>query len=183
MALRYIRKFIQLESSAGLVLFLAAVLAMIVDNTPLSAYYDKFISAPSVLLWINDGLMSLFFLLIGLEMKREILEDGSDIVKKITLPVIGAIGGMLFPTIIYLFFNWHDGVAIKGWAIPTATDTAFSLGVLSLLGKRIPSSLKLFLMTLAIFDDLGAIIVIAIFYTSHISLYYLIGVFFRNGNY
>lgn len=182
MPVRFIRDFIRLESSAGIVLFFAAVLAMIVDNTQLSRYYILFFHAPiqlsfvhivlekPLLLWINEGFMSLFFLLVGLEIKREILEGELNSIKKASLPAVAAIGGMLFPAAIYLIMNWHDPVVLKGWAIPIATDTAFSLGILSLLGNRVPVSLKIFLTALAIFDDIGAIIIMAIFYSSHISI-------------
>lgn len=181
MPLKFIREFIKLESSAGIILFLTAALAIIIDNTSLANYYDAFFHfnvgisianitiEKSLLLWINEGFMTLFFLLVGLEIKREILEGELNSIKKALLPAIAAMGGMLFPAAIYLFFNRHDAIALKGWAIPTATDIAFSLGILSLLGSRIPSSLKTFLMALAIFDDIGAIMIIAFFYTAHIA--------------
>ncbi|PIZ05197.1 MAG: Na+/H+ antiporter NhaA [Gammaproteobacteria bacterium CG_4_10_14_0_8_um_filter_38_16] len=173
MALRFIREFINLESSSGLILFFAAIAAMILDNTPLSHYYNAFKSAPAAMLLINDGCMSLFFLLVGLEIKRELLQGELNTFSKVLLPAVSAIGGMIFPAAIYLYFNWHHTLAMRGWAIPTATDIAFSLGILSLLGNRIPASLKIFLMALAIFDDIGAIIVIAFFYTTHIALLFL----------
>ena len=125
--------------------------------------------------WINDGLMTIFFLLVGLEVKREILSGELNSIKKCVLPAIAAVGGMLVPALIYVVFNWGDARALQGWAIPVATDIAFSLGILALLGNaRVPVALKMFLTALAIFDDIGAIIVIAIFYTSHISLWLLL---------
>src|SRR3989338_3298962 len=185
MPLRFMREFIKLESAAGTVLFVTAVLAILIDNTPLAMYYESFfrvvihfsignfkIEKP-LLLWVNDGFMSIFFLLIGLEIKREMMVGELNSVAKAILPGIAAIGGMLIPALIYACVNWHDPVSIRGWAIPTATDTAFSLAILSLLGSRIPVSLKIFLTALAIFDDIGAIIVMAIFYSSHISIYLL----------
>lgn len=181
MALKFIREFIKLESSAGIILFITAMIALIIDNTSLSPYYTAFFQLPftftlgylklskPLLLWINDGFMALFFLLVGLEIKREMLVGGLNSVSKAMLPAIAAIGGMLVPAAIYLYVNSHDHVAFKGWAIPTATDTAFSLAILSLLGQRIPVQLKIFLTALAIFDDIGAIIVMAIFYSASIS--------------
>ncbi|OGT25254.1 MAG: Na(+)/H(+) antiporter NhaA [Gammaproteobacteria bacterium RIFCSPLOWO2_02_FULL_42_14] len=186
MPFRLIREFIKLESAAGTILFLTAVLAILVDNTPFAAGYEAFfktiisfsigqfqLSKP-LLLWVNDGFMSIFFLLVGLEIKREMMEGELNSISKATLPAIAAFGGMLFPAIIYAAINWHHPVAIQGWAIPTATDTAFSLAILTLLGSRIPVGLKIFLTALAIFDDIGAIIVMAIFYSSHISAYMLL---------
>ena len=159
----------------------AAVMAMIVANSPLSPYYNMLIDIPvrisigtfeiakPLLLWINDGLMALFFLAVGLELKREIIEGELSHPKKIILPLLGAIGGMVVPGLIYIAFNYKDPVAMNGWAIPTATDIAFALGILMLLGKRVPVALKLFLASLAIFDDIGAIVIIALFYTSELS--------------
>ncbi|MDP1575042.1 MAG: Na+/H+ antiporter NhaA [Coxiellaceae bacterium] len=178
MPFRFILKFIKLESSSGIILFFAAAMAMIVSNTPLNAYYTAFQTSKSVIIFINDACMSVFFLLVGLEIKRELLEGELNSFSKAILPGISAIGGMLAPAIIYLILNRHDSVALRGWAIPTATDIAFSLGILSLLGKRIPTSLKIFLMALAIFDDLGAIIVIAIFYTLSIHILALLSALF-----
>ena len=185
MPLRFMREFIKLESAAGAILFITAMFAILIDNTPLAIYYENFfhtiihfsignfkIEKP-LLLWVNDGLMSIFFVLVGLEIKREMLIGELNSVAKAMLPGIAAIGGMLIPALIYACVNWHDPVGIRGWAIPTATDTAFSLAILSLLGSRIPVSLKIFLTALAIFDDIGAIIVMAIFYSSHISIYLL----------
>lgn len=176
------RNFLRLESSGGIILFSAAVLALVVDNTPLSQYYHmllsakmsiqlgKLIVAKPLLLWINDGMMTLFFLLVGLEIKREMLEGELSTWRKALLPIIAAVGGMLVPALIYIYINWHNSVALHGWAIPTATDIAFALGILALLGSRIPVSLKIFLTALAIFDDIGAIAIIAGFYTHHISI-------------
>ena len=174
-------RFFQLEAASGLLLIAAAALALIVNNSPLSHYYTAFLDVPVAvqigalqiakpsLLWINDGLMALFFLLIGLEVKRELLEGQLSKPSQVVLPGAAAIGGMVVPGLIYWFINKDYPDALGGWAIPMATDIAFALGVLALLGKRVPVSLKLFLMTLAIIDDLGAIIVIAVFYSSELS--------------
>ncbi|WP_434558363.1 Na+/H+ antiporter NhaA [Pseudomonas sp. Z4-20] len=174
-------RFLQLEAAGGLLLIAAAVLALILNNSPLSWLYTDFLDTPVVaqvgalkiakpaLLWINDGLMALFFLLIGLEVKREVLDGQLSKPSQIVLPGAAAIGGMLIPALIYWFLNRDNPAALAGWAIPTATDIAFALGVLALLGKRVPVSLKLFLMTLAIIDDLGAIVIIAIFYSGDLS--------------
>jgi len=178
----FITKFFKLESSSGIVLFLAAVLALVCANTSLQTYYTLLLDTPVVirvgvleiakplLLWINDGLMAVFFFLVGLELKRELIEGELSERKNIILPGVGAIGGMAVPALIYLYFNAGDAVAVKGWAIPAATDIAFALGVLTLLGSRVPVSIKVFLTSLAIFDDVGAIIIIAIFYTANISI-------------
>ena len=174
-------RFFQLEAASGLLLIAAAALALIINNSPLSYLYNGLLDVPVVaqigalkiakplLLWINDGLMALFFLLIGLEVKREVVEGHLSKPSQIVLPGAAAIGGMVVPALIYWFLNKDDPSATAGWAIPMATDIAFALGVLALLGKRVPVSLKLFLMTLAIIDDLGAIIVIALFYSSELS--------------
>ncbi|MDP8244497.1 MAG: Na+/H+ antiporter NhaA [Candidatus Hinthialibacter antarcticus] len=176
----FIGKFLKMESSGGILLMISAVLAIIVANSPLFTYYNMLIDTPIVmqvgmlkiakplLLWVNDGLMAVFFFLVGLELKREFLEGELSDAKNIILPGIGAIGGMAVPAAVYLIFNYSDPVAVKGWAIPAATDIAFALGILSLLGSRVPTSLKVFLTSLAIFDDVGAIVIIAIFYTSKI---------------
>ncbi|MCK9504918.1 MAG: Na+/H+ antiporter NhaA [Porticoccaceae bacterium] len=178
----FIRDFLRLESSSGILLVIAAILAMVAVNSPLVPFYDALLSVPveirvadfaiakPLLLWINDGLMAIFFFLIGLEVKREVLVGELSDPARVTLPIIAAVGGMAAPAAIYAFINWNDPVAMRGWAIPSATDIAFALGVLALLGSRVPHSLKLFLMTLAVVDDLGAIIIIAIFYTSDLSL-------------
>jgi NhaA family Na+:H+ antiporter len=182
MLLGKFKEFLRLESASGILLLFAAIFAMVAKNSPLDIYYDALLDTPvaiivgefeiakPLLLWINDGLMAIFFFLIGLEVKREFLAGEFSEVSRIVLPVFGAIGGMLVPAVIYTTINWGDPVAMKGWAIPSATDIAFALGVLALLGSRVPPSLKLFLMTLAIFDDLGAIVIIALFYTSDLSL-------------
>ena len=174
-------RFFQLEAASGLLLIAAAALALIINNSPLSHYYTAFLDVPVAvqigalqiakpsLLWINDGLMALFFLLIGLEVKRELLDGQLSRPSQVILPGTAAIGGMVVPALIYWYINKDFPDAHGGWAIPMATDIAFALGVLVLLGKRVPVSLKLFLMTLAIIDDLGAIIVIAVFYSSELS--------------
>jgi NhaA family Na+:H+ antiporter len=174
-------RFFQLEAASGLLLIAAAALALIINNSSLSWLYNGLLDTPVVaqigalkiakplLLWINDGLMAMFFLLIGLEVKREVLDGQLSKPSQIVLPGAAAIGGMVVPALIYWFINRDDPSALGGWAIPMATDIAFALGVLALLGKRVPVSLKLFLMTLAIIDDLGAIIVIAIFYSGTLS--------------
>ena len=175
-------QFFDDESAGGVLLIFAALLAMVVANTPLVRYYDMLIDLPvavrigsfeiakPLLLWINDGLMALFFLAVGLELKREIVTGELSRPSKIALPLMGAIGGMLLPALIYVALNYSDPVALQGWAIPSATDIAFALGILTLLGKRVPIGLKLFLATLAIFDDIGAIVIIALFYTHDLSL-------------
>ncbi|WP_122893944.1 Na+/H+ antiporter NhaA [Arcobacter peruensis] len=177
-----VRKFLQKESTAGIILMLVTLLALIFSNTFLSEFYNNFLHTPiefkigtildiskPLILWVNDGLMAIFFLLIGLEIKRELILGHLSSLSKIALPGIAAIGGMLVPALIYVAFNYDNEFALRGWAIPTATDIAFALGILSLLGKRVPVSLKIFLMALAIFDDLGAILIIAFFYTSDVS--------------
>jgi len=174
-------RFFQLEAASGLLLIAAAVLALIVNNSPLSYLYSGLLDVPvavqvgalniakPLLLWINDGLMALFFLLIGLEVKREVVDGHLSKPSQVILPATAAVGGMVIPALLYWFINRDNPAAVAGWAIPTATDIAFALGVLALLGKRVPVSLKLFLMTLAIIDDLGAIIVIALFYSGTLS--------------
>lgn len=185
MAISTIKKFIQLESSGGIILFLTALIAIFIDNSALSPYYEHFLEIPislgfgdlviskHLLHWINDGLMVIFFLLVGLEIKRELIEGELSSFSKVILPAAAALGGMIVPALVFSLINHNNAFAMRGWAIPTATDIAFSLGILSLLGKRVPSSLKIFLMALAIFDDLGAIIVIALFYNAEISFIYL----------
>ncbi len=174
-------RFLRLESSAGIVLMLAAVVAMICANSPWQSYYSLLLDTPvsvrvgdlsvakPLLLWVNDGLMAIFFFLVGLELKRELMEGELSDLRNIILPGVGAIGGMAVPALVYLFFNHTNEVAQQGWAIPAATDIAFALGVLSLLGSRVPVSIKIFLTSLAIFDDIGAILIIAFFYTAKIS--------------
>ena len=174
--------FFEHEASGGIILMLAAAIALTLDNSPLSWLYDRLLSTPvavkigalsidkPLLLWINDGLMAIFFFLVGLEIKREIMEGRLSSTQKAALPFIAAVGGMLVPAIIYIALNQNDPEALKGWAIPAATDIAFALGVLALLGSRVPVALKVFLLALAIIDDLGAIIIIALFYTSDLSV-------------
>jgi len=175
------REFLKLEASGGIVLFTAAVLAMTFANSPLEPFYRLLTGLPvsitigplqldkPLLLWINDGLMAVFFFLIGLELKREVLAGELADVRTAALPAIGAIGGIVIPAGIYAWVNAGDALALNGWAIPTATDIAFALGILALLGPRVPVALKIFLAALAIFDDLGAIIIIAVFYTASLS--------------
>ncbi|MEW8398883.1 MAG: Na+/H+ antiporter NhaA, partial [Candidatus Thiodiazotropha sp.] len=179
---KWLQDFMRQDSSSGILLIFAAVLALLLENSPLSGFYDALLETPveirigqlhlakPLLLWINDGLMAVFFMLIGLEVKREILEGELSSLDQIVLPGLGAIGGMLVPAAVYYALNQGDPVALNGWAIPAATDIAFALGVIALLGRRVPISLRVFLMALAIFDDLGAIIIIAIFYTADLSV-------------
>lgn len=177
----FFQDFLKKESASGILLMIAALLAIIVANSPLSGLYDDLLDIPveikigalhiakPLILWINDGLMAIFFFLIGLELKRELLEGELSEPKKIILPAFAAIGGMVFPALIYVSLNWNDPAALKGWAIPAATDIAFALGILATFGRRVPIALKIFLVSLAIMDDMGAIIIIAIFYTSDLS--------------
>ena len=178
----FIANFFRLESAGGIILMFAAVIAVVCANTPLQSYYALLLDTPvavqigaleiakPLLLWINDGLMAIFFFLVGLELKRELIEGELADKRNIILPGIGAIGGMAIPALIYIYFNMDDSTAMAGWAIPAATDIAFALGVLALLGSRVPTSIKIFLTSLAIFDDIGAILIIAVFYTAKISL-------------
>jgi len=178
----WLQDFIKQDSAGGILLIVAALLAMISVNSPLAWVYDALLSTPveirvgalhldkPLLLWINDGLMAVFFLLIGLEVKREFLEGELSRPDQIILPGLGAVGGMLVPALVYYWLNQNDPLALNGWAIPAATDIAFALGVLALLGDRVPVSLRVFLMALAIFDDLGAVVIIALFYTADLSL-------------
>ncbi|NQZ24548.1 MAG: Na+/H+ antiporter NhaA [Colwellia sp.] len=177
-----IQDFLKLEAASGIILMLTAVAAMIIANSPFAPWYDLLLEIPVViavgtfeiakplLLWINDGLMALFFFLIGLELKREFLEGDLSQPGQVTLPAIGAVGGMLVPALCYAALNYDNPDALNGWAIPTATDIAFALGILAIIGSRVPLQLKVFLTSLAIFDDLGAIIVIAAFYTDQLSM-------------
>jgi Na+:H+ antiporter, NhaA family len=169
-----LRKLLDNEASGGLVLMAAAALALVVANSPLAPAYfgalGAYIGPLSVSHWINDGLMAVFFLLVGLEIKREVLDGQLSTWPRRALPGIAAAGGMAVPALIYVAFNWGDPATLRGWAIPAATDIAFALGVLSLLGPRVPASLKVFLTALAIIDDLGAVAIIAVFYTGDLSL-------------
>jgi len=177
-----IRDFLRRESAGGILLVVASVFALVFANSPLSGLYASLLNIPveirfgafqiakPLLLWINDGLIAIFFFLVGLELKREFVEGELSDLQKISLPALGAIGGMAVPSAIYLLFNAGDPLAVTGWAIPAATDIAFALGILALLGKRVPTQLKIFLVSLAIFDDMGAIIIIALFYTSELSV-------------
>jgi len=176
------RDFLRLEAASGILLVGAAVLAMIVANSPLSGLYSTLLNVPveirfgdfqiakPLLLWINDGLMAVFFFLIGLELKREIVEGQLSEIRMALLPAIGAIGGVALPALIYVWINQGDATAMQGWAIPAATDIAFALAVVMLLGDRVPLGLRLFLVSIAIFDDIGAIVIIALFYTSKLSI-------------
>lgn len=171
-----IQEFLSLEAAGGILLVAAAALAMLAANSPLAGAYNGLLHLPlsfsagewsinkSVHHWINDGLMAIFFFLVGLEIKREALEGELSDPRQVVLPLVAAIGGMAVPALVYWVLNQGDPLTLRGWAIPTATDIAFALGVLSLLGERVPRALKLFLLTLAIIDDLGAIVVIALFY-------------------
>ncbi len=178
--------FFNLEAASGLVLLFAAIIALIISNSNLSDLYfstlnkylfigiNDFGLKLSIIHWINDGLMAIFFFFVTLEIKREFLQGELSNMKQALLPIIAAVGGMLIPALFYVFINWGDSETLNGWAIPSATDIAFSLGVLSLLGKRVPLSLKVFLTALAIIDDLGAILIIAVFYSGDLNIQYLI---------
>lgn len=177
-----ISDFMRMESASGILLLISAVAAILVANSPLAGLYDGLLNLTvaiqvgaleirkPLLLWINDGLMAVFFFLIGLELKREVLEGELSSVSQVVLPGLGALGGMLVPAAIYTWLNWGDTVALDGWAIPVATDIAFALALLSVFGARVPVALKIFLLTLAIFDDLAAIVIIALFYSGDLSL-------------
>jgi len=176
-----LRSFFRHDAASGVILLCAAVLALVLDNSAFASLYDKLLSAPltvtldgfgvdkPLLLWINDGLMAIFFLYVGLEIKKEVVQGQLSTRSQAALPAIAALGGMVVPALVFAYFNWGTP-AIDGWAIPAATDIAFALGILALLGSRVPASLKIFLLALAIIDDLGAIIIIALFYTSDLSL-------------
>ncbi len=180
--IQYLREFFRLEAAGGILLGGTALLALLMENSPLSSLYNNFLEVPvaiqigsflikkPLLLWINDGLMAVFFFLIGLEIKREILEGQLSSRDQLSLPIFAALGGIVIPALIYFGFNYQDPVALKGWAIPAATDIAFALGILTLLGKRVPESLKIALVAIAILDDLAAILIIAFFYTDTLSL-------------
>ena len=177
----FIEEFLKKESSAGILLIIVTVVALILQNSFLTDFYTNFLHTPvqitfgnfgiakPFLLWVNDGLMAIFFFFVGLEVKREVLEGELSSKEQVVLPLIAALGGMVLPALIFTFFNQESQSAMRGWAIPTATDIAFALGILSLLGKGVPVSLKIFLMALAIIDDLGAIVIIALFYTNDLS--------------
>ena len=181
--------FFKLESASGLVLLFSAIIALLISNSSFSDSYfsilktyfllgtETFGLKLSVLHWINDVLMAIFFFLVSLEIKREFVQGELSNPKQALLPIIGAVGGMLIPALVYVFINFSDSETLKGWAIPSATDIAFSLGVLSLLGKRVPVSLKVFLTALAIIDDLGAIVIIAFFYSGNVEVIYLLLMF------
>ena len=180
------RWFFKLEAASGLVLFFSAIIALFISNSDLAELYfatlnkylfigvNNFGLKLSVLHWINDALMAIFFFFVTLEIKREFLQGELSNIKQALLPIVAAVGGMLVPALFYVYINLGDSETLNGWAIPSATDIAFSLGVLSLLGKRVPLSLKVFLTALAIIDDLGAIVIIALFYSGDLSIKYLI---------
>lgn len=181
--MKHLQRFFSSDASGGIILIFAAALAMLLANTgATSGIYHSFLETPvqlrvgaleinkNMLLWINDALMAVFFLLIGLEVKREMIQGALASRRQAVFPVVAALGGMIVPALIYLAFNAQDPITREGWAIPAATDIAFALGVLALLGSRVPPALKIFLMALAIIDDLGAIIIIALFYTSDLSV-------------
>lgn len=171
-----------MESSGGIVLMGAAVLAMIAANSPAAGWYAYLLDTPvevrvgalqiakPLFLWVNDGLMAIFFFLVGLELKRELIEGELSSPAKVLLPAVGAVGGMAAPVAVFVWFNSGDAAAMQGWAIPAATDIAFALGILMLLGSRVPVTLKIFLVSLAIFDDIGAIVIIAVFYSADLSV-------------
>ncbi|MCK8076951.1 Na+/H+ antiporter NhaA [Vibrio sp. 1CM2L] len=168
-----IRDFFKMESAGGIILVIAAAIAMFVANSPLNEIYQgvlhSYVLGMSVSHWINDGLMAVFFLLIGLEVKRELLEGALKSKETAIFPAIAAVGGMLAPALIYVLFNSSNPEALQGWAIPAATDIAFALGIMALLGNRVPVSLKVFLLALAIIDDLGVVVIIALFYSGDLS--------------
>lgn len=178
----FFNSFFKLEAASGIILFSAAVLAMIIANSPLANYYDALIAlefeirvgtfsiGKPLLLWINDGLMAIFFFLIGLELKRELIEGQLRDPRQVILPGAAAVGGMAIPALIYAWVNLGDPIALQGWAIPAATDIAFALAIIALLGRGVPPTLKVFMVTIAIFDDVAAIAIIAIFYSGNISL-------------
>ncbi|HLB42774.1 MAG TPA: Na+/H+ antiporter NhaA [Gammaproteobacteria bacterium] len=166
-----IQKFVQLESSGGIVLFIATAFAILWANSKFYYIYQEI--TDNLLFFINEGLMSIFFLLVGLELKRGFLEGDLSKFSQIILPAVAALGGMLVPALIYLSFNYTNPLTIKAWATPVATDIAFALGALSLFGRRVPTALKLFLLALAIFDDIGSILIIALFYSNHLIYLYI----------
>jgi len=182
-----LREFFLLESAGGILLVIASIIAILIFNSPLENYYHDILHAPVLIQlgnfsidkdvhhWINDGLMAIFFLLVSLEIKREVLDGQLSSRSQISLPMIAALGGLIVPSLIYISINWGNATAIQGWAIPAATDIAFALGVLTILGNRVPESLKLTLVSIAIIDDLAAILIIAVFYTASLSTVPLLG--------
>ena len=179
-----LQQFFRLQSAGGILLVIAAVAAILINNSPLdNNYYDILHSAVLVQIgdfsinkdlhhWINDGLMAIFFLLVTLEIKREVIDGQLSSRSQISLPAIAALGGLVLPAIIFAAINWGNSDTLRGWAIPAATDIAFALGIITLLGNRVPESLKLTLVSIAIIDDLGAIIIIAFFYTGDLNIHY-----------
>ncbi len=180
--MKQLSEFLEMEATPGILLMVGAILAMVLANSPLGDSYAALLALPievrvgaagiakPLLLWINDGLMAIFFLQVGMELKREVLDGHLSNVRRAVLPAFGALGGLVAPAAIYYAFNRGNSAAMSGWAVPTATDIAFALGVLSLLGKRVPAGLKAFLLSVAIFDDLAAIIIIAVYYTADVAL-------------
>jgi NhaA family Na+:H+ antiporter len=180
--LSVIPEFLKFEGAGGVLLIIAAAIALICDNSPLSPLYASFLETPvaiqigtfslakPLLLWINDGLMAIFFFLVGLEIKREFVEGELSTPSQAALPIVAAIGGMALPAVIYAYINWESPQNLNGWAIPAATDIAFALAIITLVGSRVPLALKVLLTAIAIIDDLGAIVIIAIFYTGNLSL-------------
>ncbi len=176
-----LRQMVQHDATGGILLVVMAMAALIIANTPMNTVYSSFLSLPvqvrlgdfnidkPLVLWVNDGLMALFFFLIGMEVKRELLVGNLRSKDQIILPAVGAVAGIVFPALVYMAFNGGDSLAMKGWAIPSATDIAFALGIFSLFGRGLPISLKLFLLSVAIFDDIGAIIIIALFYSQDLA--------------
>lgn len=176
-----VQKFLRLETAGGFLLMAALVLAILAENSPLKPIYDLLLETPvelrigalilakPLLLWINDALMAVFFFLVGMELKREVLTGQLSSPSKIALPALAAMAGIVVPALIYVAINYGDPIAMRGWAVPTATDIAFALGILALLGSRVPASLKLFLLAVAIIDDIGAIVIIAVFYSGDLS--------------
>ncbi|HEV2614446.1 MAG TPA: Na+/H+ antiporter NhaA [Gammaproteobacteria bacterium] len=173
MPIKTIREFLKLEAASGILLAIASLLALICMNSPARNFYQDLLTQYDFTFIINDGLMAIFFFIVGLEIKREIISGELNSAKKIMLPSIAAFFGMAVPALIYVLFNYQHPALLRGWAIPTATDIAFTLAVLTLLGSRVPFSIKIFLTALAIFDDLGAIIIIAAFYAKNLQLIYL----------
>ena len=180
-----IKEFFRLESAGGILLIIAAIIAMIVANSPAVVYYNMFLDVPvevrighvqiakPLVYWINDGLMAMFFFLVGLELKREVLEGELSNASTVVLPAVGGIGGIIIPVALYIYFNHDDPISIAGWAIPASTDIAFAIGILMLFGDRVPPALKMFLVSIAIFDDVAAIGIIAIFYSTDLSAHSL----------